>query len=83
MECCERGILTPKETEGIELTFGNHEAMLTMIEKIGNREGLGNILAEDQQEPRKLLEKAPKDIQSTLRDLNSQLTIQEALLLWD
>lgn len=46
MECYERGILTSKETEGIELTFGNHEALLTMIEKIGNREGLGKILAE-------------------------------------
>ncbi len=46
MECYERGILTPKETEGIELKFGNHEALLAMIEKIGKREGLGNILAE-------------------------------------
>ena len=46
MECYEKGILTPKDTEGIELTFGNHEALLAVIEKIGKREGLGDVLAD-------------------------------------
>lgn len=46
MECFEKGILTLKDTDGIELTFGNHEALIEMIPKIARREGLGNILAE-------------------------------------
>ncbi len=46
MECYERGIITAKDTEGLELTFGNHEALVKMTEKIGKREGLGDILAE-------------------------------------
>lgn len=46
MECFERGILTKKDTEGIELTFGNHEAMIETIKKIAYREGFGNLLAE-------------------------------------
>ena len=46
MECFERGILTKKDTGGIELKFGNAEAMMTMVEMIARREGLGAILAE-------------------------------------
>ncbi len=46
MECFERGILSKKDTGGIELKFGNAEAMMTMVEMITKREGLGDILAE-------------------------------------
>ena len=46
MECFEAGILTQKDTDGLELRFGNAEAMLKMVERIGKREGLGDILAE-------------------------------------
>jgi len=46
MECFERGILTKADTGGIELKFGNAEAMMTMVEMIAKREGLGDILAE-------------------------------------
>lgn len=46
MECTERGILTSEETDGIDLTFGNAEAMLQIIERIAFRRGFGNILAE-------------------------------------
>jgi aldehyde:ferredoxin oxidoreductase len=46
MDCFENGILTVKDLDGIEARFGNHEAMLKLIEKIGKREGIGNILAE-------------------------------------
>jgi aldehyde:ferredoxin oxidoreductase len=46
MECFEKGILTKKDTGGIELKFGNTEAMMTMVEMIARRQGLGNILAE-------------------------------------
>jgi aldehyde:ferredoxin oxidoreductase len=46
MECYENGLLTKRDTEGVELRFGNHEAMLEMIRKIAYRQGFGNILAE-------------------------------------
>jgi Aldehyde:ferredoxin oxidoreductase len=46
MECFEKGILTTADTDGIELTWGNIEAALKMVKKIGLREGIGNILAE-------------------------------------
>jgi aldehyde:ferredoxin oxidoreductase len=46
MECFERGILTTADTDGIELKFGNGQAMCQMVEKICRRDGFGNILAE-------------------------------------
>ncbi len=46
MECFEHGLLTLEDTGGLDLRFGNAEAMLTMIEWIALRKGLGNLLAE-------------------------------------
>ena len=46
MECYEKGIFTKKDTDGLDLKFGNVEATFTLIEKIARREGLGALLAE-------------------------------------
>jgi aldehyde:ferredoxin oxidoreductase len=45
MECFENGILTRADTDGIELRFGNADALLAITDKIGKREGLGDLLA--------------------------------------
>lgn len=46
MECFERGILTPRDVEGLELRFGNKAAVLELVERIALRQGLGDLLAE-------------------------------------
>ncbi len=46
MDCFEQGLLTLEETGGVELCFGNAEAMVQMVERIGKREGLGRVLGE-------------------------------------
>lgn len=46
MECYEKGILNKKDTDGLDLKFGNHEACIKLISKIAHREGLGDTLAE-------------------------------------
>ncbi|UCC33250.1 MAG: aldehyde ferredoxin oxidoreductase family protein, partial [Candidatus Bathyarchaeota archaeon] len=46
MECYERGIITEKDTNGLELAFGNVEAYIKMPELIAHRESIGDILAE-------------------------------------
>jgi aldehyde:ferredoxin oxidoreductase len=46
MDCYENRILTFEDTDGIELRFGNKEALLPVIEKIAKREGIGDFLAE-------------------------------------
>jgi aldehyde:ferredoxin oxidoreductase len=46
MKCYERGILTAADADGIELAFGNADAMVAMVDKIAKREGIGDLLAE-------------------------------------
>jgi len=47
MDLYEHDIITLEQTEGVDLRFGNIDAFLWLINKIGKREGwLGNILAE-------------------------------------
>ena len=46
MECYEKGILTKKDTDGLDLKFGDVEATFALIEKIARREGLGALLSE-------------------------------------
>lgn len=46
MECFEHGLIGLKNTDGIDLRFGNAEAMVRMVEMIAHRQGFGNLLAE-------------------------------------
>jgi aldehyde:ferredoxin oxidoreductase len=46
MECFEKGLISSKETAGVNLSFGNGDALIDCIHLIGQREGLGQILAE-------------------------------------
>lgn len=45
-ELFEKGILTTKDTDGLVLRYGDPDPMLRLVERIGAREGLGDILAE-------------------------------------
>ena len=46
MECFEKGILTPEDTGGIELRFGDEEALMACLRLIAQRDGIGDLLAE-------------------------------------
>ncbi|MBW2056697.1 MAG: aldehyde ferredoxin oxidoreductase family protein [Deltaproteobacteria bacterium] len=46
METFEAGELTLEDTGGLELRFGNAEALVKLVEMIGKREGFGDVLAE-------------------------------------
>lgn len=46
MECFEAGLLTLEQTGGLELRFGNAAAMVELVRQIGERRGLGDLLAE-------------------------------------
>lgn len=46
MECYEEGILTDRDTGGKPIRFGDAAAMLWLIEEIGNRRGLGDLLSQ-------------------------------------
>lgn len=46
IECYENGILTLDDTNGLELTWGNTEAIVALIKKMIKREGIGDLLAD-------------------------------------
>jgi aldehyde:ferredoxin oxidoreductase len=46
IECYENGIITKKDTDGVELKWGNHRAHVTMVERLARREGFGDVLAD-------------------------------------
>ncbi len=46
MECYEHGIITKEMTGGIDLTWGNADAVVEMVHRIGRREGIGALLGE-------------------------------------
>lgn len=46
MECYETGLLSKSDLDGIDLTWGNEEAIIEIIYRIARREGIGSLLAE-------------------------------------
>ncbi|MDP2644454.1 MAG: aldehyde ferredoxin oxidoreductase family protein [Desulfobacterales bacterium] len=46
MECRQRGLLTAKDTDDLDLSWGNHDAVIQMLPRIAYRQGFGDLLAE-------------------------------------
>ncbi len=46
IECFENGILTNNDTDGLELAWGDAEAIIKLVKQMINREGIGNLLAD-------------------------------------
>ena len=46
IECYEKGYLTKEDTDGLELNWGNVEAIRNLMTKIATRDGFGDKLAE-------------------------------------
>ncbi len=57
MELFERGILTLEDTGGLDLHFGNDQAMIKLLHMIGERDGFGDILADGSREAAKRIGK--------------------------
>lgn len=60
-ECYQRGLLTKEDTDGLELKWGNEDAMIKMAVKLAYRQGFGDFLADGVKEAsRKLGEGSEK-----------------------
>lgn len=46
MECYEKGLITKEDLGGLELTWGNGEAVMSLLHMIAHRKGFGDVLAE-------------------------------------
>jgi aldehyde:ferredoxin oxidoreductase len=45
MECYEKGLLTRQDLDGLDLSWGNAEAIVALTQKIAEQEGCGRVLA--------------------------------------
>ena len=46
MECFEKGVFSKTDLDGLNMVWGNVEAVRALLGKISRREGIGNLLAE-------------------------------------
>jgi aldehyde:ferredoxin oxidoreductase len=69
MDCYENGILTKKDLNGIEANFGNSEALIQLLEKMGKREGIGDILADGVQIAAKKIGKGAEKLAQHIKGL--------------
>ena len=61
IDCFENGLITKKDTDGIELRWGEPDSVLKIIEKIVKGEGFGNLLKEGSREAQKKIGKNSAD----------------------
>jgi aldehyde:ferredoxin oxidoreductase len=46
MECYEKGVFSKRDLDGLEMTWGNVEAVKALLNKIARREGVGELLSQ-------------------------------------
>jgi len=65
MECFEKGLLNKEDTKGMDISFGNVESVLKLVEMIGRREGIGDLLAEGSYRASKVIGKGSESFTMT------------------
>ncbi len=79
MECFEKGIITTKETDGLELKFGNAEAMLKALNQIVRNEGaLGSVLSQGSERAAKIWGKGADECLITCKGAESPAHMPQA-----
>ncbi|MCP4680375.1 MAG: aldehyde ferredoxin oxidoreductase family protein [Deltaproteobacteria bacterium] len=73
IECFENGLITKEDTDGIELGWGNAEAIIRMTRKIGKQEGFGKILAEGSARAAEKIGGNAADYLSTVKGLEAPM----------
>jgi len=73
MECFEKGLLTLKDTDGIDLRFGNAEAVMKCLDLIAYRQGFGNFLAEGTARMAKKIGQGTQDFAMNVKGLETAM----------
>ena len=73
MECYEKGLITDKDTGGLDLVWGNAEAIVALTEKIGRREGFGDMLSEGSRRAAEHIGGNAQDFLSTVKGLEAPM----------
>ncbi len=73
MELYEKGILTKDDLDGLDLTWGNMDAVMPLIKKIAFREGFGNVLAEGSFKAAQKIGKGAEDLVVQVKGLEAPM----------
>jgi len=71
IDCYEAGIL--KDTDGLELTWGNADAVIELVKKIANRDGIGDMLAEGSRSAAGKIGKGAADLTAEVKGLEAPM----------
>jgi aldehyde:ferredoxin oxidoreductase len=82
MECFEKGLITCEQTGGIELTWGNKDAMIAMIDAIGKAEGFGAFLGLGTRKMAEILGNHSMDFAVQVKGLELPLHDPRAFFSW-
>jgi aldehyde:ferredoxin oxidoreductase len=73
MEAYEKGLITKKDTDGVDLTWGNIEGAIELIHKISKKKGIGAILSEGSREAAKKLGKGTEEFSVEVKGLEAPM----------
>jgi aldehyde:ferredoxin oxidoreductase len=69
MEAFEKGLITQKDTGGIDLKWGNVDGAIDLLHKIAKKEGIGAVLSEGTREAAKRLGKGTEEFSVEVKGL--------------
>lgn len=73
MELYEKGILAGSDVDGLDLSWGNMDAVLALIRKIAYREGFGDVLAEGSLNAARKIGKGTEDLVVHVKGLDAPM----------
>ena len=79
MDCYEQGIIGLRDTNGVELRWGNVDSVMKMIDKIATRDGLGDVLAEGAKQGAERIGKSASDYAVVIKGMEVPMHDPRAL----
>jgi aldehyde:ferredoxin oxidoreductase len=73
MEAFEKGLITRRDTEGIDLTWGNIAGVIELLHKIARKEGIGAVLSEGSREAARRLGKGAEEFTVEVKGLEAPM----------
>jgi aldehyde:ferredoxin oxidoreductase len=73
MEVFEKGLITRKDTDGIDLTWGNITGVIELLHKIAKQEGIGAVLSEGSRKAAKRLCKEAEEFTVEVKGLEAPM----------
>lgn len=82
MECYEKGILTKKDTDGIDLSWGNQDALIEIINKVAYKDGIGDLIGKGTKKMGEILGGGSIDFAVQVKGLEAPMHDPRAFFSW-